>query len=151
MLLVVNPWYWLLISVGVALAVYFAFIAALIVIGEEGLCPHGRSVRARLLIVLFRRLMGDPRIPRRKKIVLAALVPYLAMPFDIVPDFIPVAGYLDDAVIVALVLRYVLRGSDPLIRGSTGRARRNRSDSSCGWRATSRLSSLRRGLPDFGA
>jgi uncharacterized membrane protein YkvA (DUF1232 family) len=35
------------------------------------------------------------------------------MPFDLVPDFIPVAGYLDDAVIVAFVLRHVLRGSGP--------------------------------------
>jgi uncharacterized membrane protein YkvA (DUF1232 family) len=114
MLSVVNPWYWLLICVGVALAVYLAFVAALIIIGRKA---SARAV-ARFVpdcIVLFRRLMGDPRVPRRKKIVLAALVPYLAMPFDIIPDFIPVAGYLDDAVIVALVLRHVLRGSDPAL------------------------------------
>jgi uncharacterized membrane protein YkvA (DUF1232 family) len=35
------------------------------------------------------------------------------MPFDLVPDFVPVAGYLDDAVVVAFVLRHVLRGSGP--------------------------------------
>ena len=111
MLLAVNPWYWLLTCVGVALSVYFAFTAALIIIGRK---DSARAV-ARFVpdcIVLFRRLMSDPRVPRRKKIVLAALVPYLAMPFDIIPDFIPVAGYLDDAVIVALVLRRVLRGGD---------------------------------------
>lgn len=43
---------------------------------------------------------------------MAALIPYLLLPFDLVPDFIPIAGYLDDAVIVALVLRHVLRVSD---------------------------------------
>jgi uncharacterized membrane protein YkvA (DUF1232 family) len=64
-------------------------------------------------VVLFKRLLSDPRVPRRKKLVLAALIPYLLMPFDLVPDFIPVAGYLDDAVIVAFALRYVLRGSGP--------------------------------------
>lgn len=61
--------------------------------------------------MLFRRLLGDRRVPRRRKLVLAALIPYLALPFDLVPDFIPVVGYLDDAVIVAFVLRHVLRGS----------------------------------------
>jgi uncharacterized membrane protein YkvA (DUF1232 family) len=64
-------------------------------------------------VVLFKRLFTDPRVPRRKKFVLAALIPYLLMPFDLVPDFIPVAGYLDDAIIVAFALRYVLRGSGP--------------------------------------
>ena len=104
-------WYWLLVSVGVALAVYAAFVLALIIVGRK---RAARAV-ARFVpdcIVLFRRLLADPRVPRRKKLILAALIPYLVLPFDLVPDFIPVAGYLDDAVIVALVLRHVLRGSD---------------------------------------
>jgi uncharacterized membrane protein YkvA (DUF1232 family) len=106
-----SPWYWLLVSVGVALAVYAAFVLTLIIAGRKG---AARAV-ARFVpdcIVLFRRLLADPRIPRRNKLILAALIPYLVVPFDLVPDFIPIAGYIDDAVIVALVLRYVLRGSD---------------------------------------
>jgi uncharacterized membrane protein YkvA (DUF1232 family) len=62
-------------------------------------------------LVLFRRLLRDPRVPLRRKVLLAALVAYLALPFDLVPDFIPVVGYLDDALIVAFVMRHVLRGS----------------------------------------
>jgi uncharacterized membrane protein YkvA (DUF1232 family) len=57
--------------------------------------------------ILFKRLIADPRVPRRAKAVLALTVPYLAMPFDLIPDFIPVIGQLDDALIVAAALRYV--------------------------------------------
>ena len=68
-------------------------------------------------IVLVTRLARDPRVPRRRKLVLLGLVGYLALPFDLIPDFIPVAGQLDDAIIVALVLRHLVRsGSEPLIR-----------------------------------
>jgi uncharacterized membrane protein YkvA (DUF1232 family) len=62
-------------------------------------------------VVLFRRLLSDPRMSRGHKLLLLALVAYLAMPLDLIPDFIPVAGQLDDAIIVALALRTVLRTS----------------------------------------
>jgi uncharacterized membrane protein YkvA (DUF1232 family) len=112
-----SPWYWLLASAAAALTVYVSFVLVLMIIGRR---EAARAV-ARFLpdcIVLFRRLLGDPRVPRRMKLLLAAVIPYLALPFDLVPDFIPVAGYLDDAVIVALVLRRVLRGtSRELVEG----------------------------------
>lgn len=105
-------WQGILIGLGAALLAYALFLVWLIVAGRKdealafvGLVPD--------FVVLFRRLLSDRRVPRRRKLVLAALIPYLAMPFDLVPDFIPVAGYLDDAVIVAFVLRHVLRGSGP--------------------------------------
>jgi uncharacterized membrane protein YkvA (DUF1232 family) len=59
--------------------------------------------------VLFRRLLGDARVPRRAKLALAFLLVYLLMPFDLVPDFIPIAGQLDDAILVAAVIGYVVR------------------------------------------
>jgi uncharacterized membrane protein YkvA (DUF1232 family) len=60
-------------------------------------------------VVLFRRLLSDPRVPRRAKLAIGLLVPYLALPFDLIPDFIPVAGQLDDAILVAAVVAYVVR------------------------------------------
>ena len=62
-------------------------------------------------IVLFRRLLQDDRVPRRAKLVLGLLVLYLVMPLDVVPDFIPVAGQLDDAILVAAGIAYVARRS----------------------------------------
>jgi uncharacterized membrane protein YkvA (DUF1232 family) len=59
--------------------------------------------------VLFKRLLRDPRVPRRAKATLALVIPYLAMPFDLIPDFIPVLGQLDDALLVAAVFAYVAR------------------------------------------
>ena len=100
---------WLLIAAGVLLA-YAAFVMAMIVAGRRGVA---RDV-VRFIpdcVALVRDLLRDPRVPRRHKRLLGVLVGYLALPFDIVPDFIPIAGHLDDALIVALALRIVLRGS----------------------------------------
>jgi uncharacterized membrane protein YkvA (DUF1232 family) len=60
-------------------------------------------------VILFKRLLGDPMVPRGSKFWLGGLILCLAMPIDLVPDFVPIAGQLDDAIIVALVLRLVLR------------------------------------------
>ena len=103
---------WLLIATGCTLALYLAFVVALLLLGRRedarawaGFVPD--------CVVLFKRLLGDDRVSRRRKLLIGALVGYLAMPFDLVPDFIPVAGQLDDAIVVAFVLRTVLRGAGP--------------------------------------
>jgi len=97
---------------GSALALYLLLVLAFVV--------AGRRTDARALAgfvpdcaVLFARLLRDRRVPRGSKVLVAALIPYLALPFDLIPDFIPVAGQLDDAVLVALVLRRVARRTDP--------------------------------------
>lgn len=70
------------------------------------------------LIRLLRRLAVDRSLPPGVRIRLLLLLGYLAVPIDIVPDFIPVLGYADDAVVTALVLRSVVRraGSEALSR-----------------------------------
>lgn len=61
------------------------------------------------LLRLLRRLAADRQLPRSARIQLGLLMAYLASPIDLVPDFIPVLGYADDAIIVAAVLRSVVR------------------------------------------
>ncbi len=61
---------------------------------------------------LVARLVGDPRVPRRVKVVLGGLAVYLASPIDLIPDFIPGVGYLDDVVLVAIVLDGLLNHVD---------------------------------------
>jgi uncharacterized membrane protein YkvA (DUF1232 family) len=63
------------------------------------------------LAILFARLALDPRVPWRRRIGLLALAAYLASPIDVIPDFIPVVGQLDDALLVALALRGVVRAA----------------------------------------
>jgi uncharacterized membrane protein YkvA (DUF1232 family) len=103
-------WQWLLVSLAVVLGVYAAFVAWLVVLGRR---DDARALATFIpdCIVLVTRLAREPRVSRRRKLLLVALVGYLALPFDLVPDFIPVAGQLDDAIIVALVLRSFVRSS----------------------------------------
>ncbi len=60
---------------------------------------------------LLPRIARDPTLPRIVRVQLWCLLGYLALPLDLIPDFIPVIGYADDAIIVALVLRSVVRHS----------------------------------------
>ena len=63
------------------------------------------------------RLARDPRVPRAARVRLWLLLAYLALPFDLVPDFIPVLGYADDAILVSWVLRSVIRATGPDLGG----------------------------------
>jgi len=65
------------------------------------------------VVRLVRRLAGDASLPRSLRWRLGLLLAYLALPFDLVPDFIPVAGYADDVLLVAWVLRSVVRAAGP--------------------------------------
>jgi uncharacterized membrane protein YkvA (DUF1232 family) len=101
---------WLLLIAACVLLVYAGVVVAMVVAGRRGVARDA----ARFIpdcVALVRDLLRDPRVPRRHKRLLGVLVAYLALPFDIVPDFIPVAGQLDDALVVVLALRVVLRGS----------------------------------------
>jgi len=60
-------------------------------------------------VTTVRRLRADPRVPRRAKVVVALAGLYVASPIDLIPEFLPIIGPLDDVVVVALALRYAGR------------------------------------------
>jgi uncharacterized membrane protein YkvA (DUF1232 family) len=60
------------------------------------------------LVKLLSRLVKDPRVPRRSKLVLLAAVGYVISPIDILPEMIPVAGILDDLFLVAFALNHLI-------------------------------------------
>ncbi|MEV6238363.1 DUF1232 domain-containing protein [Lentzea sp. NPDC051838] len=103
-------WWDLLIGLAAALLLaWAALIVALLVVR-----PRGGLLREALRLLpdvlrLVRRLAADRSLPRGVRIRLGLLMVYLALPIDLIPDFIPVLGYADDAIIVTAVLRGVVR------------------------------------------
>src|SRR5690348_3669685 len=101
-------WWDTLIAIGAGvLLAWAALIVALVIVR-----PRGGLLREALRLLpdvlrLLPRLAADRTLPRGVRIRLALLLAYLASPVDLVPDFIPVVGYADDAIIVAAVLRSV--------------------------------------------
>jgi uncharacterized membrane protein YkvA (DUF1232 family) len=105
-----SSWAWLAVALGATAALWLLLIVVLLVLGRRS---EAREL-ARFLpdcIVFCKRLLRDDRVPLRAKVLLGLLVPYLLMPLDVVPDFIPVAGQLDDAILVAAAIAYIARST----------------------------------------
>jgi uncharacterized membrane protein YkvA (DUF1232 family) len=104
------------VLIGLALT-YLGLLAALLAAGPKG---NLLGEALRLLPDLLRlqgRLAADSSVPRAARVRLWLLLAYLAIPFDVVPDFVPVLGYADDAIIATLVLRSVVRrAGGPAVR-----------------------------------
>ena len=102
--------------VGGVLLLWAALVAALVVVSRRQDDPTTFKDALRLLpdvLRLLRRLAADPTLPRGVRWRLGLTLAYLALPIDLVPDMIPVVGYADDVVVVALVLRSVVRAAGP--------------------------------------
>ena len=99
-----------LIGVGLGVLLLWLVLIVLLLIAR----PKGGLLKEAIrlapdLIRLLTRLARDRSLPRGARIWLGVLLVYLAIPIDLVPDFIPVVGYADDAIVVAIVLRMVVR------------------------------------------
>jgi uncharacterized membrane protein YkvA (DUF1232 family) len=102
--------------IGVGAALLLAWLALLIALALAG--PKGGLLKEALrllpdLLRLLRRLASDASLPRGVRVRLWLLLGYLAVPIDLVPDFVPVLGYADDAIVVTWVLRSVVRRAGP--------------------------------------
>lgn len=105
-----HIWLDALISIAAALVLIWLALLVMMII----LRPRGGMLREALRLLpdvlrLLRRLAADRTLPRGVRIRLGLLLAYLALPFDLIPDFIPILGYADDAIIVTAVLRSVVR------------------------------------------
>ncbi len=116
-----------MIRVGLALviamtAAWLVLLAALAIARRDGATLADGLRVLPDTIRLLRRLASDPQLPRSVRRTLWLVGGYLASPIDLVPDFIPVLGHVDDAVVVAIALRRVVRsaGAEALERHWTG-------------------------------
>ncbi len=103
---------WLKFLVGIAAALLASWVV--LVMGLMLVRPRGNLLAEAVRILpdllrLLRRLAADRTLPGGVRIRLWLLMAYLALPVDIIPDFIPVLGYADDAIIAVAVLRSVVR------------------------------------------
>jgi uncharacterized membrane protein YkvA (DUF1232 family) len=112
----VNPWQ-LLVGVAAGLLLVWVLLIVTLWLAARREPDRTSFVDAVRLVPdvlrLLRRLASDPELPRGVRWRLGALLAYLLLPIDLVPDFIPVVGYADDAVVVALALRSVVRRAGP--------------------------------------
>ena len=99
-------------AIGIAAAVWVVAIAALWFFGRKVAAAQlARAIPD--LVALTRGLLGDPRVPVGSKVLLGVALVWLLSPIDLVPEFIPVLGPLDDVIVVALVLRHLVRRAGP--------------------------------------
>ena len=73
----------------------------------ETLTSAAESLRQELEV--YARVSKDPRTPQKAKVLLGAAVGYALLPFDLIPDWLPVIGHLDDFIIVPALVRIALR------------------------------------------
>jgi uncharacterized membrane protein YkvA (DUF1232 family) len=109
----------LLLGLLATLVVVWVVLACILYVASPDAASVGEAVRLIPDVLrLVGRLARDPSLSRGIRVRLWLLVAYLALPIDLMPDFIPVLGYADDVVITALVLRSVVRraGPDAVIR-----------------------------------
>ena len=114
------------VAMGTATQIVFAGVGGLavlwllLIVGLAMVRPDGTTLRDAVRILpdavrLVSRLSRNPALGRTTRFRLLLVVVYLALPIDLVPDFIPVLGYADDAILIGLVIRSLVRRAGPEI------------------------------------
>jgi uncharacterized membrane protein YkvA (DUF1232 family) len=115
---------WLHAALGVVVGLVVIWLILVLALWVEQRRHPGRATLLDLLrlapdvVRLLRRLAADPTVPVGARIWLGVLLVYLLSPIDLIPDFIPVLGYADDALVVAIAVRFATRraGGDAVAR-----------------------------------
>jgi uncharacterized membrane protein YkvA (DUF1232 family) len=102
----------LLVAALIVAAIYLVLVLALILSGRK-LAAKELATLLPNLVLLFKDLLRDPNVPSRAKVVLGIATVWLLSPIDLLPEFLPVLGPLDDAVVAALALRYLVKRAGP--------------------------------------
>lgn len=95
----------------VLIAIWIVVVVVLVIVGRA-LLARELALLLPNLIRLFGGLLRDARVGLPAKIVVGIASLWLASPIDLIPEFIPIVGTLDDAIVAALALRFVLRTTD---------------------------------------
>jgi len=95
----------------ILVAIWIVLAIVLVIVGRV-LLARELALLVPNLVRMFGGLLRDPRVPLRAKIVVGIASLWLASPIDLIPDFVPIAGQLDDAIVAALALRFILRTTD---------------------------------------
>ncbi len=103
---------WLLIAALVVVVVWLVAVIVLLFLGRKTLARELISLLPNL-VRLFRGLLGDERVPRSSKALLVLGGLWLASPIDLIPEFLPGIGAIDDAVVAGIVLRHVVKRAGP--------------------------------------
>ena len=110
-------WWHVVLAIAGGLVVVWVVMVALLWSAQRHNGDRARLREAMRLVPdvvrLLRRLAGDRTLARSVRIRLWVLLAYLISPIDLIPDFIPVLGYADDAIIVAIALRSITRRAGP--------------------------------------
>jgi uncharacterized membrane protein YkvA (DUF1232 family) len=100
-------WAWLLIGVGLLIASWMLLLLLAARLPEGSLKELAGFLPD--CVTTARRLRGDPRVPTRAKLAIGLALVWVLSPIDLIPEFLPVIGPLDDVVVVALAFRYAAR------------------------------------------
>jgi uncharacterized membrane protein YkvA (DUF1232 family) len=103
---------WVLIGLLVLISLWLVAVLVLLRLGRRTLARELLTLLPNL-VRLFRGLLGDPRVPGSSKALLLLGGLWLASPIDLIPEFLPGIGGIDDAVVASLVLRHLVRRAGP--------------------------------------
>jgi uncharacterized membrane protein YkvA (DUF1232 family) len=102
-----------LVKIAVVTLVIWASVVVVLLVSGRRVAAKQLARLLPDLAALLRGLMRDPRVPRGSKVLLVVAFVWVISPIDLLPEFLPVIGPLDDVIVVAIVLRHIVKRAGP--------------------------------------